>query len=52
MDLYRDRNNILQALNKLDTEGDLVDYAVRLAEEHFKKLHPKGQFDLFEQPTT
>lgn len=40
------------ALNQLETEDALVDFAMQLAENHFKELHPKGQFDLFEQLTT
>lgn len=39
------------ALNRCETEQELVEFALRLAEDHFKELHPKGQFDLFEQQT-
>jgi len=38
-------------LQYVDKEPELVTYAVRLAEMQFNELHPKGQFDLFEQAT-
>jgi hypothetical protein len=39
------------ALSRLETEDELVEFALQLADHHFTKLHPKGQYDLFEQAT-
>lgn len=39
------------ALQQLELEPDLEKHMLQFANEQFQKLHPKGQFDLFEQPT-
>jgi hypothetical protein len=35
------------ALSRLTTEDELVDFAIRFANDQFNKLHPRGQFELF-----